>query len=243
MHNFLKFFNIPHFHWKQKSLFIDFMCLHLSLTRWSPKLGSWIVAQKKRWTRQINKIPNSIFQPFSFFGSFSCFDAHLRDWSEKVSSSSGASKWGEGEEMKIKELFFEEMKKTNKKVFSSAPKQRQNGWKSNYCLIDYCGVVSCLLCGFTMVATPFHLHVHPHSYCFRISFYCIFWIEKNSLPFLFLLFQCKFEGNPLGDAWSWRHKRNFLSILSSSETFSLSLLTWTAWLLKWILLFNNNRRW
>lgn len=117
MHNFLKFFNIPHFHWKQKSLFIDFMCLHLSLTRWSPKLGSWIVAQKKRWTRQINKIPNSIFQPFSFFGSFSCFDAHLRDWSEKVSSSSGASKWGEGEEMKIKELFFEEMKKTNKKVF------------------------------------------------------------------------------------------------------------------------------
>lgn len=124
--------------------------------------------------------------------------------------------------MKIKELLFEEMKKTNKKLFPP-PLPSTGGMKIE--LLSY-RLLRCR--SMWLGGDPFHLHVSPHSYCFRISFYRIFRIEKNSLFSPFLLFQCKFEEAPRSRA-GWRgrrHKRNFPSILSSSETFSPSSLTW-----------------
>lgn len=119
------------------------------------------------------------------------------------------------------------LRKTNKN-FSLA----QEGWKSNYCLIDYCGVVvvSFFLCGLMMIATSFvYMGLFPTVIVLESAFIVfpsptVFFSEKGKS-----LFRCKFEKEFLRVFWvtveywmdkkKWKRKFSLHIVVFSVSTY------------------------
>lgn len=205
------------------------------------KEREWVRKREERWTWQINK--NTEFNSSTFF--LHCSDPFLFRCSSEMKKKgmSGKSfssppgversegRWGgvECREMKIKELEGKQIKKLFFLSWEGGMKIELLSYRLLWCRFFVCGLMM-------MATNPFHVYrVIPHSYCFGISFYCIF--------FLFLSTSFRTERISFfismqiweKSLWWAKHKsrkeRNFLSILSSSETFSTQL-TYTILLIR-----------